>query len=155
MIRRLVITLGMTLSVFCSQGSAAAGRLFHVTPLGESTICIKTTTPDWFYQFAGIKVITPGYTIQSFTDTEGLGFGHPSPREQCTVSDNGYCLFSTNDKQAIPIVVTGAPGAVEFTLCLNGVGATYSCENHLITFQQPALTSSSPRGGIGCNYFLS
>ena len=120
-----------------STAPQAPGHLFTVSTIGNQ-LTINTTIPGRTYQFAGITSLTPGFSFAP-----------------CTTSDNGYCLFSTNDKQAIPIVVTGAPGAVEFTLCLNGVGATYSCENHLITFQQPALTSSSPRGGIGCNYFLS
>ena len=141
MVNRLMITVGTTLALFCSHCPAAVGPLFNVTVINGKTLCINTTPPAQFYQFVGIKVVTPGYSIEP-THPGGI-----SPHEgQCTASDNGYCLFSTSDKQLTPITVTGpdnSSGMANFIFCLNGVGDTYSCEKHprTITIQSMGIKS--------------
>ena len=140
----MIITTGVTLSLFCSQCPAATGKLFHVTQENgfdnSLVLCIKTTPPSIFYQFAGIKSLTPGYTISTST-LQGK-------TPECTMSDNGYCLFSVSDTSTTAIGITLAqptPMVGKFTFCLNGVGDTYSCENQSFTAPIVTFTTTSFR----------
>ena len=90
--------------------ATASGRLFSLAWTGNN-LQINTTKPAWFYQFAGIKSQTSGFSFSS-----------------CTPSDNGYCLFSASDTLTAAPILAGPAIKPSFTLCLNGVGNTYSCE---------------------------
>ena len=123
--QRLIGTLTLT---FCAANislaqdvkfNPPAGPLFNVNATTGNNLRINTTKLSWFYQFAGIKSITPGF---SFTN--------------CTPEDNGYCLFPVSDTAPINLTVVGSPGNSSIlpiiSVCLNGVGDTYSCEKHNI-----------------------
>lgn len=99
---------------------------------------ISTNIPNHTYQFAGIKINTPGYAIRN-------------PGVECTPSGNGYCLFSVSDTVPALIFVNfplnpqlfnalfPIPNiVVDMTLCLNGMGSTFSCENHTLRLNPQA-----------------
>jgi len=112
---------------------AASGPLFNIAVSGN-TLTIKTTTPGWFYDHAGIKFIIPGYSI--------IG-KKPQPA-------NGYYIFSVSDTQPAVLQVKGPTGTVIVSVCLDGVGDTYSCEQYPIVIPNfPTITSVTivPVGG--------
>jgi len=90
--------------------SSIPGRHFNMSYLGNA-LTITTTTPVWFYQFAGIKSLTAGFNFLN-----------------CT-SDNGLCLFSVSDTVIATATLRGPATQPQFKLCLNGLGNTYSCES--------------------------
>ena len=116
-LRNISFTL---LLMVCQSVFAGSGLLFDITATGTPdnvsitlclngkgpvscqyytvralTLSILSTIHNHIYQFAGIKINTPGYTI------ENLGV-------DCTTVSNGYCLFSVSDTTAktISIVVS-------------------------------------------------
>jgi DNA-binding beta-propeller fold protein YncE len=92
--------------------SGAPGPLFTLSWTGNN-LSINTTKSAWFYQFSGIKSLTPEFSFSN-----------------CTMSDNGHCLFSvSNTITALP-VLAGPAIKPAFIMCLNGVGNTYSCERN-------------------------
>lgn len=64
---------------------------YHVSALALS---IRTTAPNHMYPAAGIIVNTPGYKIGN------LGV-------DCTIYENGYCLFSVSNTQSQTIYIAG------------------------------------------------
>jgi len=124
MIKRMIMQLSVVLLLTLGQSAIAGtnGLLFNVSATGASanvsimlclngkgpvscqnynvsalTLSISTTVLNHVYPFAGIKINTPGYTL----DDSGL---------DCIPNDNGYCLFSVSNMQAktISLVVNGS-----------------------------------------------
>jgi hypothetical protein len=123
MIRVLIFLLFLA---GCCQTAFAAGTFFNVTSSGApgpitmviclngagplscqnytaqaTNLTITSNIPNHTYPGAGIKLTTPGYTLAG-----------------CTMSSNGYCLFSVSDTQAAIIQVaptTCQAGTVLFT----------------------------------------
>lgn len=149
--RILIVIYLALLSMYGQLALAAPGPLFNVavstrgltTNIAGFSLLITTTIPAKTYQFAGIKIKTPGYEI--LTDRGS----------NCVMAPNGYCLFSVSDtmeaivfvsipflntivpnKKLIP-VPTPSPSTVLITLCLNAKANTYSCEDHTVTLDQP------------------
>lgn len=91
--------------------SALSGRFFNLSYIGNA-LSFTTTTPAWFYQFAGISSLTSGF-----------GFLN------CSQADNGFCLFSASDTLPGNLTLRGPALQPTFKLCLNGIGNTYSCES--------------------------
>ena len=103
-------------------------------------LLVNTTIPAKTYQYSGIKVKTPGFSVISQSSN-------------CTMAANGYCLFSVSDTSPAQIFVSGGVPAIAgqnfnrgfptapfvISLCLNGKGSTYSCEDHTIDFEIPVL----------------
>ena len=123
MIKRILL-IGIALFLFYGQSAWAEnkdsiirpGQLFKVSTY-VNKLTITTATPDWTYPMAGIKVLTPGYTVAHIN--------HPT--------DNGYYLFSVSDTVPANITLLGLPGLVSIKLCLNGVGSASSCEILTVT----------------------
>lgn len=57
---------------------------------------LTTVTPSYHYANAGIKLLTPGYTLTA--DQSG-----------CTPIQNGYCIFAVNDRLPTTIVIIPNP----------------------------------------------
>lgn len=118
MIKKLVL-LSLAFFLFYGQASWAKhqdpsirpGHLFNVAAYVD-TLTVNTVTPAWTYPKAGIKVLSPGYTIANLNS--------PTP--------NGFYLFSVSDTSPVDIKIVGAAGPVNVALCLNGVGSGSSCE---------------------------
>lgn len=92
------------------------GQHFIATiPPASSTLSIITTTPRKTYPTAGIKILTPGYSIVGKS---------PSP--------NGFVLFSVSNTAPAQLTLAGPVGTINIRLCLNGVGKTYSCEEYTV-----------------------
>jgi hypothetical protein len=122
------------------------GPLFKTT-LNGSTLTVSTTKPAWFYQFAGIKLLSSGYSIQGTTNPAG----------------NGYYLFPVSDTQPASFTLSSIPsGPVKVRLCLNGIGQTAGCEEQTASAGGtpgafPQLTSFRPNVddagvGLGSNF---
>ena len=120
------ISVALLLMV-CQSAFAGSGLLFDITATGTSdnvnitlclngkgplscqnhdvsalTLSILTTVPNHTYPFAGIKINTPGYTI------ENLGV-------DCNLVANGYCLFSVSDTTAKTITLAGTGSPLYFS----------------------------------------
>lgn len=106
------------LVLMCETGFAASGLFFNVSASGLN-LTIRTTIPSHTYPAAGIKINTPGYAL-----------ANASPG--CTMSPNGYCLFSVSDTVPASINISGPSGTVKLTLCLDGKGPL-SCQNYSLT----------------------
>ena len=91
------------------------GHLFKVSTY-VNTLTITSVKPDWTFPMAGIKVLTPGYTVANANPT-----------------DKGYYLFSVSDTAPTNLTLVGMPGQVNIKLCLSGLGSGYSCELLTIT----------------------
>ncbi len=114
--------LAWTTVLFMECLFARNGLLFNVAATGEPanvhiTLClngkgplscqnynvsalnlsITTTIPNHTYPIVGIKINTPGYTLANI----GLN---------CTVTSNGYCLFSANNTQPTSIFINKTSG---------------------------------------------
>ncbi|MBI2785145.1 MAG: hypothetical protein HYX60_02080 [Legionella longbeachae] len=102
------------------------GNFFKISTYVD-TLTVTTKTPNWTYPNAGIKVLTPGYTV-----------AHKNP------TNNGYYLFSVSDTVPADITLLGAPGSVSIKLCLNGAGPGSNCEilTVAITKQKYAYVAS-------------
>lgn len=71
----------------CLNGKGAIScQNYNVSAL---TLKILTTIPNHVYPFAGIKINTPGYGLSG-----------------CTMSSNGYCLFSVSNTSPALILLT-------------------------------------------------
>lgn len=103
--------------LFLQNAFCDTGLLFNVNANG-STLNIKTTISHRTYPQVGIILNTSGYNL-----------AHPG--EECTMSNNGFCLFSANDDAPKNITVTGSAGALSITLCLNGQGPL-SCQLYTV-----------------------
>ena len=119
MIKRMIGAVLLLLSIMVQAAFSAdeitqlppiTGSLFTFSYLGNSLI-LRTVTPAWFYQFAGIKSTTSGFNFSN-----------------CSYSDNGFCLFPVSDIAPRTFTLSGPAIQPEFTLCLNGLGRTYSCQ---------------------------
>lgn len=98
------------------DGENATGRLFSLSWSGNN-LSINTTKPGKYYQFAGIKSVTSGFSFSN-----------------CTPNENGYCIFSASDTITASPILAGPAIQPALTLCLDGEGDTYSCErNQLAT----------------------
>lgn len=123
MIKRILLT---TIILFLCWGhsswaedknsSVRPGEFFKVYTY-VNKLTINTVTPDWTYPVAGIKVLTPGYTLDQIT----------------LPADNGYFLFSVSDTKSASFTLLGAPGPVNIQLCLSGVGTGSTCEIQTVT----------------------
>jgi hypothetical protein len=94
------------------------GHFFKLSTYVD-TLTINTVTPSWTYPTAGIKVLTPGYTVALINPTA-----------------NGFHLFSVSDTASARITLVGAPGPVSIKLCLNAVGSGSGCEVLTVTLSQ-------------------
>lgn len=115
--------------------SAFAETLFN-TSFENDIITVSTKTRNFLYQNAGIRILTPDYSISGNTLAPG----------------NGYFLFSVSDTQSANFSMTGASGEFVVQLCLNGTGSTYGCENHTFTMPDtPSLATynSSTGAAVG------
>ena len=113
MIKKIINTLCFMLALAQSTlALASAPSLYFTVTSQANVITINTKTPGWFYQFAGIQVLTPGYQISGNTFPSG----------------NGSYLFSVSDTQSAQFTINGSAGNIQVKLCLNGVGQTYGCE---------------------------
>jgi DNA-binding beta-propeller fold protein YncE len=117
--KKIIITL---VALIVCQASFAAGLLFNVSAVGN-TLNIKTTASH-IYPSVGIMLNTNGYSLAHAGTECSLG------------GSSGYCLFSANQTTPKLITIAGPAGVVNFTLCLNGVGAT-SCQNYHATIAPP------------------
>lgn len=141
--KRIMISISFILLIMSGQFVfAKTGQLFNVRIAifdiitsnnnGGIPLTINTTIPGKLYQAAGIKINTPGISILR-------------PGIDCTPSGNGYCLFAVSDSAPANIVVSfpntygihnrlfAIPNVIlNMTLCLNGMGSTFSCENQTI-----------------------
>lgn len=139
--KRIIIIASLALSFIWGQLTfASTNQLFNVrveiagiTTIFGIPLIITTNIPGHLYQFAGIKINTPGYTLLN-------------PGVDCTPSANGYCLFAVSDTVpahiavSLPIALHTFPEEIfsfSMSLCLNGMGNTFSCENHTITTSPP------------------
>ena len=122
MIKRILL-IGIALFSFYGQSGWAKnkdlildpGRFFKVSSY-INILTITTTPPGKTYSKAGIKVLTPGYTVANLSPTK-----------------DGYYLFSVSDTVPAHLTLLGAPRSVDIRLCLNGVGSTSGCENSSVT----------------------
>lgn len=94
-----------------------AGPHFIATiPLASSTLSVTTTAPKKTYPTAGVKILTPGYSIVG-----------KSP------ALNGFVLFSVSNTTPVHLTVDGPRGSINIRLCLNATGNTYSCEEYTVS----------------------
>lgn len=100
--------------VLCQVVFASTGLFFNVQISG-TTLSISTTKPNHIYPDAGIKISTPGYSIQA----------------GCMPNVNGYCLFSTSSAAPSSLSINGPSGNVDIILCLNGAGPL-SCQTYSV-----------------------
>lgn len=124
--------LFVVLAVQATLVSANRPGSFFITSINGTVLTINTKTPNWFYQFAGIKVLTPGVKITG----------------PLTPSDNGFRLFAVSDTQKATFTVIGSTGVLQLKLCLNGVGSTYGCET-------VSVGGASPSNSPTLNTFIS
>jgi hypothetical protein len=96
---------------------ASSGSLFTVFATGAN-LNIRSNISGRTYPNAGIKINTAGYSLAN-------------PGSDCTMHDNGYCLFSANNASLKTIELSSSPGAVNITLCLNATGPL-SCQSYNI-----------------------
>ena len=122
--KRILTSIG-SLLLLCQAGFAASGLFFDVTSSGNM-IQIRTNITNT-YSNAGIKINTPGYRISN-------------PGVDCKPASNGYCLFSVNNATTKSIAITGSPGTISLTLCLNGSGPI-SCQNYSAVLSATPPTS--------------
>lgn len=107
------IILGL-MTLVAQSVLAQPNAFFSVSTAGNN-LSIATTIPNHLYQQAGIKILTPGYSIQN----TGV---------DCKLASNGYCLFSVSKSQPHSIALSGPSGNLEMILCLNGAGPV-SCQH--------------------------
>lgn len=105
----------LLLSLGCQISFASNGLFFNIIPT-DTSLSITTTIPNHAYSKAGIKINSPGYTLTN-------------PGIDCSLISNGYCLFSVSDTKSRLISISGNPGSVNLSLCLNGAGPV-SCQNY-------------------------
>lgn len=127
----ILLGLGLNNGVY-----SAKGLLFNVTTRG-TILTINTTVPNHTYPSAGIKINSPGFTLNS----------------GCTPAANGYCLYSVSDIKAATITILGTVGPIDFTLCLNGKAAL-SCQNFSSVIR-PLITVGTYRNNNGLYNLLS
>lgn len=142
MIKRILL-IGIAFSLFYGQLGWAkkqnpivqAGHFFKVVTY-VNKLTITTVIPHRAYPQAGIKVLTPGYTVVR------NDVNHPI--------DNGYFLFSVSDTVPANLTLLGPPGVVSVKLCLSGVGSGSNCEimNISLTKQKYAYVASGFNGKI-------
>lgn len=107
------------------QQKVGPGPLFSLAWTGNN-LRINTTTPAWFYQFAGITSLTSGFNFSN-----------------CTPSNNGNCLFSASDTLTGVPILSGPAVQPSLKLCLNGLGNTYSCEKHQLSYRFAYVMNSA------------
>ncbi len=120
MIKRMVATWALATLLLMGNAFAGSGELFNVSATGTPanvnitlclngkgalscqnytvsalTLTISASIPNHVYPFIGIKINTPGYTL----DNSAV---------DCTPSSNGYCLFSASQSQAKTVSLVGA-----------------------------------------------
>lgn len=148
--RMFLLTLVFTLIFFNTTFAlppptgTLSGPLFTVTASTTTNVLsIKTNVPQHVYPNAGIKVNTPGFSLQ------GAG-------TECIPNSNGYCLFTVSDTVSTSITINGQlVGNYTITLCLNGVGEL-SCQTY--TQAYPSVTVGGQIdvfGGIDTTYNLT
>jgi hypothetical protein len=124
--KKIFMLIFITLCNFFFQYASAASSPLFTLAVSGNILKINTKTPGWFYQYAGIKFITPEYSIIGKV---------PQP-------ENGYYLFSVSDTYPAVLKIKGPAGTARIIVCLNGVGDTYSCEQYPITISNfPTITS--------------
>ncbi len=152
--KRLLINLSVLFALIICQTNYAkpAGSAFIISS-NANAIYVNSTIPNHTYTQAGIKLNSSNYNLKY------AGF-------ECTMSSNGYCLFSVNDKQPTAITIIGPAGKINFTLCLNGSGP-FSCQQYSVVRTAPkfayvtnggndtvSLCSLNPNGSIvTCNAY--
>lgn len=91
------------------------GPLFKVSAY-VNTLTINSTILNWTYPTAGIKILTPGYTVSNMSPTS-----------------QGFHLFSVSDTVPAALTLSGPSGKVNIKLCLKGTGTGSSCETMTVT----------------------
>ena len=123
MIKQIKWMVVFMLTGFVWQGTVVAGttgqgQFFNASLYCSGSKLIVTTTTSGVYPSAGIKMTNLAYSLAS----------------GCTPSNNGFCLFPVSATSSASIwfgdVAPTTPILV--TLCLNGVGDTFSCEDILV-----------------------
>lgn len=116
---RILLLTTTLLALFCgnvfASNASNNASVFNVSS-ASLTLSISTTIPNHVYPSAGIKINTPGY-------------GLSSAGSECTMANNGYCLFSVSNTHPKTIHLSGHSGSVNMTLCLNGQGPN-SCQQY-------------------------
>jgi hypothetical protein len=141
--KKLVIAGFMLLlsgaSAFAESDDPAAaqrGKRFNIRVTG-ATAHVTTNIANRTYPNAGIQILTPGFKVS----------GDVRP------SNNGFYLFSVNDKSPANINIHGDGGAAQVQICLDAVGKKFSCENQTITSLANShiifMTSSTYGGNLG------
>jgi photosystem II stability/assembly factor-like uncharacterized protein len=131
MIKKNFIKLTAMLCVLIASTAihANTGLFFNVST-HDSYLNI-TSTINHTYPFAGIKINTPGHSI----DPTNAG---------CSPNSNGYCVFQVSKTQTARIRLSVAPGPFNFTLCLTARSEIpLSCQNYSteLTFLYAAMAS--------------
>ena len=119
-----IVFIGIILSI-SQWASAANGSFFNLTASG-SNITISSNIPNHNYNYAGIKIDTQGFNIAN--------------SQACSPSNNGYCIFSINDKSPKTIPINGF-GNFDLTLCLNAIGQI-SCQKYSVSGERFAYITS-------------
>jgi hypothetical protein len=129
MTRKKVQVFFSLVCLWGSFASAGTGQLFNVVArCSNSILTINTTTPNWRYPSAGIKINNQLYQLFA-------------PNPGCVPSNNGYCLFSVSDTSPQEITISSSLllhavnqlksiEPLSITLCLDGAGETSSCETY-------------------------
>ena len=130
-----------TPTVFAEQSHP----LFNVTSTGL-TLTLKTTYPNHVYTEAGIKLITPEYSLAN-------------PDQDCIQIANGYCSFSVSNSAEKTISLHGKSGQVTANVCLNAT-APVSCQYYtsaisyayVANYSAPSVSSCTLNNGtpISC-----
>lgn len=111
---RLLTRIGFGILYAYSQLVAAQPGAFFTLSTAGTNLSITTTVPNHLYEQAGIKILTPGYSIQN------LG-------TDCNMAANGYCIFPVSQTQPHSLAISGPKGDLDLILCLNGNGPV-SCQ---------------------------
>ncbi len=113
------ITIFIILVITSVSFAANKGLLFDVTA-NNPNLTIRPNV-DFYYPSAGIKITSPGFTLQN----QG---------QDCTLSASGYCLFAASPTQPKTLTVAG-DGQLTFQLCTNGDGPL-NCQNYEKDFRR-------------------
>ena len=111
---------GLVISFSYSQiATATTGEFFSVSRSGAAlniTAVDNPNHPNKVYWTAGIKMITPGFSLSDCTPDK----------------KNGFCLFPVSHKNSATLTISGPSGVAFVVVCMNGTGSTANCEKHQI-----------------------
>jgi hypothetical protein len=172
--KRILITLCAFIALFMSSLCFAGGLLFNITESGNSgltdivlcldgrgptscqnytvdmdTLSITTAFPNHTYPSAGILVTTPGFFLQN-------------PGIECTMLNNGYCVFSVSGTKAVTITLGGGIVPTPATtltatpsLTLSITGLTTTTGTNSGTARQITITNTGSNPATNVNFVIS